>query len=363
MARFGTTRFLFRISIGLLFLLLSGFSDAKAESLLSQVSERYDSLEDYVLGGSATVILPGTDCRIGLPFEVTRFRIGDLLPPPTIVFRAIRVPSRSCRKKVAGFGLTQPGFWADLSTANSGAIGVRELPRQILHLSEPGDVSCSILEVQYDRFSQRVRKIVGPIRYWIEPGSKIVRRVEFNEARTKGQPWQWIVTVERVTVGEPPPPGLQQYALSPPTTIGKAAADVRGQTAQGETIRLLDLRGKVVLLNFWATWCMACLEEIPVLEKLQSDAAFAEVVVLGVSGERSDVVQRWLKRYGRSYKTLVDATNVFAAFGVGPIPARVVINRRGIVTRYFLGFDSENRIRQALEEGLADTSEGSTVDR
>jgi peroxiredoxin len=187
--------------------------------------------------------------------------------------------------------------------------------------------------------------------------------VEFNDVATQGPARPWNVTIEGIRIGGPPPAwyGLDRPSYAAPKIMGASAPDFKGQTADSRTIRLTDLRGKVVLLDFWATWCTACLEEMPVLEKLQSEEAISKIVVLGVSDEGGATVQNWLKRNGRSFRTLVDAKEIFAAFSIGPIPARVIVNEQGIVTRYFLGFDSEDRIRQALADALADRTKSPAV--
>jgi thiol-disulfide isomerase/thioredoxin len=95
---------------------------------------------------------------------------------------------------------------------------------------------------------------------------------------------------------------------------------------------LADLRGKVVLLDFWATWCGVCDEEIPVLERLQTERNPSDLVLLGVSDEDAAVVHDWLKENHRSFQTLAGAKKAFEAFGIDSIPALTVVDRHGIVT-------------------------------
>ena len=130
--------------------------------------------------------------------------------------------------------------------------------------------------------------------------------------------------------------------------IGKAAPDFELHIADGQTVRLRDLRGKTVLLDFWATWCGACLEEIPIIEKLQVEAKPSEVLILGISDEDAPVVRQWLEENHRSFRTLVEGKKTFEDFGVKPIPAIVVIDARGIITKYVVGFNSERQLRESV---------------
>ncbi len=107
----------------------------------------------------------------------------------------------------------------------------------------------------------------------------------------------------------------------------------------GENLKFSDLRGKIVLINYWAEWCSPCREEIPELNKLQK--AFADqVVVLGVNfdGVTGESLQQQATNMGIEFPLLLDDPR--AHFGVaasGVLPETLVINRRGEFQQLLMG--------------------------
>lgn len=100
---------------------------------------------------------------------------------------------------------------------------------------------------------------------------------------------------------------------------------------EGRAVTLDDLRGKVVVLNFWASWCDPCRDEAPLLQALADRQARNGVVVLGVDiQDGSDAAKRFLRTYGVTYPSLRDRNddtkNAYAATGV---PETFVIDRTG----------------------------------
>ncbi len=102
---------------------------------------------------------------------------------------------------------------------------------------------------------------------------------------------------------------------------------------EGRTVSLKDLRGKVVVLNFWASWCDPCRDEAPLLQALADRQARNGVVVLGVDiQDGSDAAKKFLRTYGVTYPSLRDRNddtkNAYAATGV---PETFVIDKAGRV--------------------------------
>jgi peroxiredoxin len=323
-----------------------------AYDLLISVAEKYDSLSNFVLEGIETAAL-SPDCNVEIPFQIARpgpltssAGIPATSLPLTIRFTHAKGPiSKPCFdvvKKLGGF--RSPGEWTEFNRIDVGVTDVHELPPQILKLYS-GAIHCTVLEVVYDDYYQRIRAFTGPIRYWIDAATHLVRRVEFTEVAEPGAR-SWTATLEKISIGGPIPPWLGPADIPDEHTklIGKLAPDFALRTPEGQVVRLVDLRGKMVLLDFWATWCFACDEEIPTLEKLQSEVNMSEVIVLGISDESATVVRKWLEENHRSFRTLVDANKTFRRFGIKPIPALVVIDRNGVVTDYITGFDSDRHM-------------------
>ena len=110
-------------------------------------------------------------------------------------------------------------------------------------------------------------------------------------------------------------------------------------TLNGKAARLSDLRGKVVVLNFWATWCPPCVDEAPSLNALQRRIAPLGGVVLGVSvDDDQGAYDGFLKAYNISYPTYRDPTKKIALdYGSTMYPETYVINRDGRFDRKIIG--------------------------
>ena len=121
---------------------------------------------------------------------------------------------------------------------------------------------------------------------------------------------------------------------------------------------LSDLKGKVVIVNFWATWCGPCLTEIPDLNRLQAEYRNDDLVILSVSDEERSLLQ--------DFELQLDLVteSVYVPFGIDlptPFtgsfvirPASFVIDKEGMVRRYILGARSYTFFKQAVEPYLTD---------
>lgn len=128
------------------------------------------------------------------------------------------------------------------------------------------------------------------------------------------------------------------YRGSRPPRIGTAAPDFTVQDADRK-VTLSELRGKVVVLNFWATWCGPCVEEMPSLVQLQQRFKDRGVTVVGVSIDvDGDAYHKFLKDYKIDFLTVRDpdqkTSNLYGSF---KWPETYIIDRNGIVRRKFIG--------------------------
>ena len=124
---------------------------------------------------------------------------------------------------------------------------------------------------------------------------------------------------------------------SHPTLVGNTAPDFTVQDADRK-VTLHDLRGKVVVLNFWATWCPPCVEEMPSLVKLQSNLK-DRVVVLAVSVDEDERSYRaFLKKNNVDLLTVRDPQQKSnELYGTFKFPETYIIDRNGVVQRKFIG--------------------------
>jgi peroxiredoxin len=128
------------------------------------------------------------------------------------------------------------------------------------------------------------------------------------------------------------------YGNGRPPRIGSNAPDFTVQDSDHK-VTLSQFRGRVVVLNFWATWCPPCVEETPSLVRMQARLKDKGVVVLAVSIDDDDAAyHRFLKEYGVNMVTVRDeARKAATLYGTFGWPETFVIDRQGVVRRKFIG--------------------------
>jgi cytochrome c biogenesis protein CcmG, thiol:disulfide interchange protein DsbE len=121
----------------------------------------------------------------------------------------------------------------------------------------------------------------------------------------------------------------------PPPRLGKPATAYVAATLEGDSVSLASLRGHVVLLNMWATWCAPCRSETPYLESLFESHRSEGLRVVGVSmdaGDASAQVAAFAEKYGVTYTVLHDpqmrGLNLYQVMG---LPASFLIDRNGVL--------------------------------
>lgn len=155
------------------------------------------------------------------------------------------------------------------------------------------------------------------------------------------------------------PPTPLPSAL-PPTlppldeVIGAPLPDITLTTLDGETIRLRDLAGQTVVLNFWATWCVPCQREMPLLQQLQDERADVRVITITDPhlGQTERTIREFLARYKLSLTVALAEENgpLFRLFEVVQIPTTVFVDREGIVRFRHLGELTEDDLNATLSQ-------------
>ena len=148
-------------------------------------------------------------------------------------------------------------------------------------------------------------------------------------------------------------------AGSAPSTslVGHAAPDFTIQVwngAAGRTIHLADLKGKVVLVNFYASWCADCTEEVPLLQRFWQQYQTRAVVFLGVAyQDRQADSLSFLKQYAVSYPCGPDVGGTAATdYGVTGVPETALIDQHGVVVRHYNGAVDDATLSAALQSLL-----------
>ena len=107
----------------------------------------------------------------------------------------------------------------------------------------------------------------------------------------------------------------------------------------GQPVRLSDLRGKIVFINFWTTWCMACVIEMPSMEKLHQKFKDRDFVMLAINLQESALkVRQFFKDYGLTFRALLDITgDVGGVLGIRAIPTTFILDKSGRIIGKALG--------------------------
>ena len=141
----------------------------------------------------------------------------------------------------------------------------------------------------------------------------------------------------------PPPPSLVRPGVAAPGFNLPVAGE-------GTNLTLLSLRGKVVLIDFWTTWCPPCQFELPALEKIYGDWKSRGLEIVGVSDETQDIIQQYRRAHGLTFPTAVDTNRrVHNVYQVYALPTVVLIDRNGRVVSIMVGGKHEAELRSAIE--------------
>ena len=122
----------------------------------------------------------------------------------------------------------------------------------------------------------------------------------------------------------------------------------------GKSVSLSDYKGKVVLIDFWATWCPPCRESIPGMEKIHKTYVNQGLVLLGVSVDSGewDSVKTFQRDKKFTYMVLQGTEDVASQYSVRTIPMMVLVDKAGIVQKRYLGAGNEDEIEKDIKSLL-----------
>lgn len=144
-------------------------------------------------------------------------------------------------------------------------------------------------------------------------------------------------------------PGCQQTSHSSDATaianeeaprIGYLAPNFRLTNLHGEEVSMASLEGKVVLVNFWATWCGPCRDEMPSMEALYHDFKGKGLEILAISSDMdgAPAVQPFVKKLGLSYPILLDTDfRVDDKYLIQSVPTTILVDKNGVITHRVVG--------------------------
>lgn len=247
-------------------------------------------------------------------------------------------------------------------------------------LLEPEKVDgqeCDVIEME---------QLTGSVKVWVDKKRKLIVKLQMDMSKAakemagdkaESPPTMKVTEYHRdIELDEKMPGGI--FSFSPPpgaklvdkfTSRKKSGkkrerANLTGKPAPAFSLTDLDgkehtlksLKGKVLLLDFWATWCPPCRRELPHVQKLHEELASQGLVVLGVNSEKDEAkLKKSLKENKITFPVLRDTERAASeAYKVTAIPRVIIIDRNGTVKADFTGIRTEEELKKALEEaGIA----------
>ena len=183
---------------------------------------------------------------------------------------------------------------------------------------------------------------------------------EPQETRTRRRGWKRTVDVALWTLAL----GLLAWRFGPQLGAALGVGDGERpapafalETLEGDTVRLAELRGQVVLLNFWATWCAPCRVEMPWFEQLHRERAADGLVIVGAFTDvgTPDLVRSFLAERSITYPIGQATPSLRRAFGgVRGLPTSFLIDRQGRIRHSVTGIFAEPALRAAVDRLLAE---------
>jgi len=123
---------------------------------------------------------------------------------------------------------------------------------------------------------------------------------------------------------------------------------------KGKNHTLSNYKGKVVLVDFWATWCGPCRVEIPGFVSLYKKYRKKGLVILGVGLDRRDALEKFAKKYKMNYPVLIGTKDIGDAYGIRAIPTTLLLDKENRIAYYHIGVTPmsqfEEEIKKLLEE-------------
>jgi thiol-disulfide isomerase/thioredoxin len=142
------------------------------------------------------------------------------------------------------------------------------------------------------------------------------------------------------------------YGLGP-ASIGKLAPDFTlKELKSGKNISLKDYRGKIVILDFWASWCSPCGESLPELAKIDSENHTLKVLAVNVDDQKESAI-KFLNKFGLNLSVPYDEDgNVVKSYEIPAMPTAIIIDQKGVIRYLHIGYNKNHleNIQKEIEE-------------
>lgn len=150
------------------------------------------------------------------------------------------------------------------------------------------------------------------------------------------------------------PPGTKKNLYEPdnPATY-PLAYDFKLKSIDGSTKKLSDYKGKVIVLDFWATWCQPCIKGIPDLIDIQKSMKDVQVIGITVDENPMKVVPDFIKKHNINYPILIGSEEVYRQYGgINAIPTTFIIDKEGRIRNKHIGLVPKNVLVEEIKKAL-----------
>ena len=316
-----------------------------AQKILQSSAQIYSKLKSFHFEGTSqmTVEVDGVKYRMNLPTEIAQGETPDEqltvhLGKPSFE-KAIGNASQDYPP--FSFGMPNSEFYS-FATLSRGVQSTQLRAEEIIETNGKSK-RCFVIDVvrPLNKSTPRAETV------WIDKTSRLVLRVQFQ---TKVQPQNsqtahqldWVTTFTTYKLNAGLPDWLveikatraKQVAALRAAKIGTDAPDFTLKTLEGDEVSLRSLRDKIVLLDFWATWCLPCREELPVIAKIERDWGPKGLHVLRITDEDAPIVKEFQQSTRLNFSTLVNGTAATRLYNADAIPTIVVIDKTGKIVAY-----------------------------
>ncbi len=130
-----------------------------------------------------------------------------------------------------------------------------------------------------------------------------------------------------------------------------------GKASLGAPDDIGKLKGRVVLIDFWASWCGACREATPSLAALSDKYGAQGATVIGITSDAADVAAKGAKKFGINYGVVTDVSDdTLMGYSIRALPTIYLVDKKGVIRDVFVGFPGQGPIEESMKKLLADTT-------
>ena len=339
------------------------FVSAKDAALLVMPEAKtYSSSDDMMqLMGASVMALPQWIMEQRAAAKPGREQAGMMMPPSTIVSAALAgvetIDDLECDVVKVVRELDMSGLVVD-GDAPEGMPAKMRLNETIAFARTDGmPRRLSMMPVMDEMQGDEMGTPVGPTTTW----TAVTVNAEFAP-----EVFSTVAPEGFAKVDPPANPMVQGMALEgegempePELAfkVGDAAPEFALKDLAGTEVTLASLKGKVVLLDFWATWCGPCKMAMPTIQKLHEEYASKGVAILGVNTweKKADAAKAYMESKKFTYPCLLDGDKLAESYGIRGIPTLVVIGKDGKLALLEVGLSdaSGNGLRKAIDAALA----------